>query len=540
MSLEIKVPPVGESITEVTLSRWLKKDGDSVAMDEVIAELESDKATFELTAEKAGTLKTTAKEGDTLAIGAIVASIEEGGAPAPAKETAPAQPAPAPEPVAAPAPAPVPTATATATATATQTSGSLEVKVPPVGESITEVTLSRWLKKDGDQVAMDEAVAELESDKATFELTAEKAGVLKTIAKEGDVLPIGAVVCTIEGAGAATAQAPKAEAPVAPTATATATATSEKTYASGTPSPAAAKILAEKGVDPKSVSGSGVDGRITKGDALGAVTADLVSENPQGGSSKTIPSSTKTEIKSPAETAPKTQDGRERREKMSPLRKTVARRLVAVKNETAMLTTFNEVDMSPIMELRGKYKDKFKEKHGVGLGFMSFFTKAVCEALKEWPAVNARIEGEEIVYSNFADISIAVSAPKGLVVPVIRNADAMSLADIEKAVAGLAAKARDNKLTIDEMTGGTFTITNGGVFGSMMSTPIINSPQSAILGMHNIIERPVAVNGQVVIRPMMYVALSYDHRIIDGRESVSFLVRVKQLLEDPARLLLGV
>jgi len=404
-----------------------------------------------------------------------------------------------------------------------------------VGESITEVTLSRWLKKDGDTVAMDEALAELESDKATFELTAEKAGVLKTIANEGDVLPIGAVVCSIEGAGAAVISAPKA----AETVAATATASSEKTYASGTPSPAAAKILAEKGIDPASIPGNGVGGRITKADALTAVTADLVSEHPQGGGRVPTPPSLKTEVKAP-EAAPKAQDGRERREKMSPLRKTVARRLVAVKNETAMLTTFNEVDMSPIMEIRSKYKDKFKEKHGVGLGFMSFFTKAVCEALKEWPAVGARIEGEEVVYSNFADISIAVSAPKGLVVPVIRNADAMSLAEIEKAVAALAAKARDNKLTIDEMTGGTFTITNGGVFGSMMSTPIINSPQSAILGMHNIIERPVALNGQVVIKPMMYVALSYDHRIIDGRESVSFLVRVKQLLEDPARLLLGV
>ncbi len=525
MSLEIKVPPVGESITEVTLSRWLKKDGDAVAMDEIIAELESDKATFELTAEKAGTLTTVAKEGDTLPIGAIVASISEDGAPAPVKEVAPAQPVAAPVP-AVPAPAP-----------AAEKASSLAIKVPPVGESITEVTLSRWLKKDGDTVAMDEALAELESDKATFELTAEKAGVLKTIAKEGDVLAIGAVVCTIEGAGAAAAAAPVTEP--------TPAASSDKaaSYASGTPSPAAAKILAEKGIDPKAVQGNGVGGRITKGDAISAATVDMVSENPQGGRSKTgapvapaIGAAAK-----PQESAVKVQaPGRERREKMSPLRKTVARRLVAVKNETAMLTTFNEVDMSPIMEIRSKYKDKFKEKHGVGLGFMSFFTKAVCEALKEWPAVGARIEGEEIVYSNYADISIAVSAPKGLVVPVIRNADGMSLAEIEKAVAGLAAKARDNKLTIDEMTGGTFTITNGGVFGSMLSTPIINSPQSAILGMHNIIERPVAVNGQVVIKPMMYVALSYDHRIIDGRESVSFLVRVKQLLEDPARLLLGV
>jgi 2-oxoglutarate dehydrogenase E2 component (dihydrolipoamide succinyltransferase) len=529
MSLAIKVPPVGESITEVTLSSWKKKDGDHVEMDEVIAELESDKATFELTAEKAGTLQTVAKEGDTLAIGAVVANIEEGaGAAAPAaKESAPAA-QPQPE-VVANAPAPAPVATAPAPATG---GGSLEIKVPAVGESITEVTLSRWIKKDGDAVEMDEAIAELESDKATFELTAEKAGTLKTKAKEGDVLPIGAVVCTIEGAGAAQAVQPA----TVPPAVVSATDESPRggapagavTYASGTPSPAAAKILAEKGIDTTLVNGTGVDGRITKGDALGAqAPAAKPAAQP---------------VASTPAAAPATPAGErsEKREKMTSLRKTVAKRLVAVKNETAMLTTFNEVDMQPIMELRGKYKDKFKEKHGVGLGFMSFFTKAVTEALKDWPAVGARIEGEEVVYSNFADISIAVSAPKGLVVPVIRNADTLSLAEIEKEIVVLAGKARENKLTIPEMTGGTFTITNGGVFGSMMSTPILNSPQSAILGMHNIIERPVAVNGQVVIRPMMYLALSYDHRIIDGRESVSFLVRVKQLLEDPARLLLGV
>ncbi|SDI36199.1 2-oxoglutarate dehydrogenase complex dihydrolipoyllysine-residue succinyltransferase [Mucilaginibacter sp. P25] len=517
MSLAIKVPTVGESITEVTLSSWKKKDGDHVEMDEVIAELESDKATFELTAEKAGTLKIVANEGDVLPIGAVVANIEDGGAEV-------AAPAAQPQPeVVANAPAPAPVAAAPAAASA-----SVEIKVPPVGESITEVTLSRWIKKDGDAVAMDEAIAELESDKATFELTAEKAGTLKTIAKEGDVLAIGTVVCIIEGAGAsqptvtpavvsATDESPRGGA----------AAESAKTYASGTPSPAAAKILAEKGVDPKSVSGSGVDGRITKGDALGA----------QAPAAKPAAPAPAAQTAAPV-VASGARD--EKREKMTSLRKTVAKRLVSVKNETAMLTTFNEVDMQPIMELRGKYKDKFKEKHGVGLGFMSFFTKAVTEALKDWPAVGARIEGEEIVYSNFADISIAVSAPKGLVVPVIRNADSMSLAEIEKAIVVLAGKARENKLTIPEMTGGTFTITNGGVFGSMLSTPIINAPQSAILGMHNIIERPVAVNGQVVIRPMMYLALSYDHRIIDGRESVSFLVRVKQLLEDPARLLLGV
>jgi len=405
---------------------------------------------------------------------------------------------------------------------------SLEIKVPPVGESITEVVLSQWLKQDGDVVEMDEVIAELESDKATFELTAEQAGTLRTIAAEGDTLAIGAVVCKIEDGGAAPAKAdaPKAEEKAVVAEDKTSAPVAEKSgesYATGTPSPAAGKILAEKGIDAGSVKGTGIDGRITKDDAVKAEAAKK--EAPKAAS--------------PAVAAPSGSRS-ERREKMSPLRKTVAKRLVSVKNETAMLTTFNEVNMKPIMDLRSKYKDSFKEKFGVGLGFMSFFTKAVTEALKDFPAVNARIEGEEIVYNNFADVSIAVSAPKGLVVPVIRSAESMTLAEIEKSVLALALKARDGKLTIEEMTGGTFTITNGGVFGSMMSTPIINAPQSAILGMHNIIERPIAEKGEVVIRPMMYVALSYDHRIIDGRESVGFLVRVKQLLEDPARLLLGV
>lgn len=410
---------------------------------------------------------------------------------------------------------------------------SLEIKVPPVGESITEVVLSRWIKNDGDVVEMDEVIAELESDKATFELTAEQAGTLKTIAAEGDTLAIGAVVCNIEDGGAAAipkqeGESPKADAPaLAEEATKTegSQQVNKDSYASGTPSPAAGKILAEKGIDTAAVKGTGVDGRITKDDAVKA-EAGKKPEAPKAAAA-------------PVAATPAGARA-ERREKMSPLRRTVAKRLVAVKNETAMLTTFNEVNMKPIMDLRGKYKDQFKEKFGVGLGFMSFFTKAVTVALKEFPAVNGRIEGEELIYNDFADISIAVSAPKGLVVPVIRNAESMSLAEIEKSVLTLALKARDSKLTIEEMTGGTFTITNGGVFGSMMSTPIINAPQSAILGMHNIVERPVAEKGEVVIRPMMYVALSYDHRIIDGRESVGFLVRVKQLLEDPARLLLGV
>jgi 2-oxoglutarate dehydrogenase E2 component (dihydrolipoamide succinyltransferase) len=401
---------------------------------------------------------------------------------------------------------------------------SIEMKIPAVGESITEVTLSKWIKNNGDYVQMDEIIAELESDKATFELTAEKAGVLITKASEGDTIAIGSVVCAIDDKAAATAktatpQIEKAVTTSAPVSEAIKS-NNESTYASGHPSPSAAKILSEKGIDAQAVKGSGKDGRITKEDAQAANTA--------------APKFSVTNTVTPVGTRAM------RSEKMSSLRKTVAKRLVAVKNETAMLTTFNEVDMQAIMDIRAKYKDKFKEKYGVGLGFMSFFTKAVCEALQEFPAVNAQINGEEIIYHHYADISIAVSAPKGLVVPIIKNAESLSLAGIEKAVAELATKARENKLTLEEMTGGTFTITNGGVFGSMMSTPIINAPQSAILGMHNIVDRPVAINGQVVIRPMMYVALSYDHRIIDGRESVGFLVRVKQLLENPERMLLGV
>ncbi len=390
----------------------------------------------------------------------------------------------------------------------------IEIKVPTVGESISEVTVSRWNKKTGDYVEMDELLCELESDKATFELNAEKAGILTTKANEGDTINIGSIICTIDESAAKPAgkeelaPAPKKEneenkTPVKAEAPAT---NNDKPY----PSPAASKILAEKGIDVKEVKGTGKDGRITKGDAMAS-------------SLKTTTNETKTR--------------NERKEKMTSLRKTVSKRLVAVKNETAMLTTFNEVDMKPIMDLRNQFKAQFKEKHGVNIGFMSFFTKAVTVALKQYPAVNAYINGEEIIYHDYCDISIAVSAPKGLVVPVIRNAESLTLAGIESEVARLAGKARDNKLSLEEMTGGTFTITNGGVFGSMMSTPIINAPQSAILGMHNIIERPVVKDGLIVARPMMYLALSYDHRIIDGRESVGFLVKVKQCLENPMLLL---
>lgn len=512
MSLEMKVPTVGESITEVTIGQWFKKDGDQVAMDEVICELESDKATFELTAEQAGTLRIKAQEGDTLEIGAVICVIEDGAAVSAAPAQAPASQA--------------------AVSSSSKTGEVKEMIVPTVGESITEVTLASWLKADGDYVELDEIIAEVDSDKATFELPAEATGILRHVAKEGDTLEIGGLICKIEvvegGAPVQTA-APAA----APAASASEAPSGSQTYATGHASPAAAKIIAEKGLNPADIAGSGKDGRITKEDALTAQPKPQAA--PQAASKSPAP---KTEEAAPA---PRVFGSREsRREKMSSLRRTVSRRLVSVKNETAMLTTFNEVNMAPIMELRKKFKDQFKEKHGVNLGFMSFFTKAVCVALQEWPAVNAMIDGNEIVYNDFCDISIAVSAPKGLVVPVIRNAESMSFEQIEKEVVRLATKARDNKLSIEEMTGGTFTITNGGIFGSMMSTPIINAPQSAILGMHNIVERPVAENGQVVIRPMMYLALSYDHRIIDGRESVSFLVRVKQLLEDPTRLLFGV
>ncbi len=401
----------------------------------------------------------------------------------------------------------------------------IEVKVPAVGESITEVVIAAWLKKDGDIVKMDEAICSIESDKATLEISAPKAGKLKILSAEGATVKIGDKVAEVDetaSAGAAAPAAPVAEAPkVTNTATPVASPQpSDKAY----PSPSAAKILAEKGVDAASVAGSGKDGRITKGDALSAqAPAPKVEHSMAQLVKETISQSFGRDVK---------------REKMSNLRKTIARRLVEAKNTTAMLTTFNEVDMSAVMELRKKYKDAFKEKHGVGLGFMSIFTRAACQAAKMFPAVNAQIDGTDIIYHNYADIGVAVSTPKGLVVPVVRNAESMSLAQIESKIVELAGRARDGKLTIDEMTGGTFTITNGGVFGSMLSTPIINIPQSAILGMHNIVERPVAVNGQVVIRPVMYIALSYDHRIVDGRESVGFLKAIKEMVEDPARMLL--
>ena len=402
---------------------------------------------------------------------------------------------------------------------------AIELKVPSPGESINEVQISRWLKADGDFVEKDEEIAEIDSDKATLSLVAEADGVLKIMAAEGATVAVGSVVASIDETAPRPAGAAKPV--VKESAPAPVVAKTDGGYAEGHPSVAAKKLMEEHAVPASAVQPSGKDGRITKGDVLNAIAAGPA---PAVTPAKAAPS--------PALAVPVASGSREQqREKMTMLRKKVAQRLVAVKQSTAMLTTFNEVDMSAVMNVRKQYKDIFKEKHGVSLGFMSFFTKAVCEALKAFPAVNAQIDGDEIVYHHYCDIGIAVSAPKGLMVPVLRNAEGMSLAEIEGGIGALAAKARDSKLSIEEMTGGTFTITNGGVFGSMMSTPIINPPQSAILGMHNIVERPVAINGKVEIRPIMYLALSYDHRIIDGRESVGFLVKVKQMIEDPIKLL---
>jgi 2-oxoglutarate dehydrogenase E2 component (dihydrolipoamide succinyltransferase) len=391
----------------------------------------------------------------------------------------------------------------------------LEMKVPSPGESITEVEIAQWLVADGDYVEKDQAIAEVDSDKATLELPAEVSGTISLKAEEGDAVAVGAVVCHIDTEGEApeggavassSSEAPKAETPQP--------AVSETTpsYATQTPSPAARKIIAEKGMDAAAIQGTGRGGRITKEDAVKAV--------PSMG------------------TQPDWGDRNQDRSKLSMLRRKVAERLVAAKNETAMLTTFNEADMAPIFDLRKKHKDAFLEKHGLKLGFMSFFTKAVVRALKLYPDVNSMMDGDYKIAYDYCDISVAVSGPKGLMVPVVRNAETLSFAGVEQEIGRLAVKAREGKITVDDMTGGTFTISNGGVFGSMLSTPIINPPQSGILGMHNIIERPVAVNGEVVIRPMMYLALSYDHRIIDGRESVGFLVAIKEALEDPLTILM--
>lgn len=439
---------------------------------------------------------------------------------------------------------------------------AVDVKVPNIGESVTEVTISGWTKQEGDYVEMDEVICEIESDKATFELNAEDDGVLHIAVDEGETVSVGDKVASIDTEVEAPAKseskdsgdAAQAEQPASEQEEAAASAEPEgkKTYATGTPSPAAKKLLDENGVKAEDVKGTGKDGRITKEDVQKAIAAKSEPSKKESDANQEAPAK-----EEPAQTPEKDQSeelgeapqpkshgvSREsRKEKMTTLRKTIANKMVSAKNETAMLTTFNEVDMTNLMDLRKKYKDPFKEKYDVNLGFMSFFAKAVCLAAQEFPSVNAKILDEEatIQYHDYVDLGIAVSTPRGLVVPNIRNAESMSFDEIESSVVHFAKKARDNKIGIDEMQGGTFTITNGGIFGSMLSTPILNTPQSAILGMHNIVERPVAINGEVAIRPIMYLALSYDHRLVDGKESVSFLYRIKDYIEDPTRLLLGV
>ena len=545
MKFDVVIPQVGESITEVVIAQWLKADGDFVEADELICEIESDKASFEIPAEKSGVLAQKAKEGDTVAVGGSIATIDTEATNQSSDSQKDSVPESKPQQsndksLTAEKETPPPPASK-----GTNASGKkFDLKVPQVGESISEVTIAAWLKPDGATVAAGDLVAEIESDKASFEIPTENAGILKHRVAEGETVQIGVVIAEVSGSGeqrsaAATDSKEKSDPAAAaekPENVGTKTAPNQQEgHGSKTRiTPLAKHILDDAGLQATTVEGSGPGGTITRDDALYAVRRTR--ENGAPKESSTMPSKA---TQSPANDSLKGKRG-ERREKLSSLRRTIARRLVTVKNETAMLTTFNEVDMSEVKNLRSAYKESFKEKHGVGLGFMSFFTRAVCLALQEWQAVNASIDDNYIIYHDYCDISIAVSTPKGLVVPVIRNAESLSMAGIEKEVVNLATKARDGKLTIDEMTGGTFTLTNGGVFGSLMSTPIINAPQSAILGMHKIEDRPVAIGGQVVIRPMMYLALSYDHRIIDGRESVSFLVRVKELLENPSRMLLEI
>ena len=502
---DIVVPTLGESVTEATVGKWLKAAGEPVAKDDVLVELETDKVAVEVSAEEAGTLsEIVANEGDTVEIGALLGRL--GGANG-AAASAPAASTPAPAPAAA-APAP---------AAASSGGASVDVTVPSMGESVAEGTIASFLKQVGDSVAKDETIAEIETDKVALEVPATADGVISEwLVAEGDGVTPGAVIARISagaGASAAPAAAPAAPAPSpAPAATG-----GDRPVA-----PSVRRISAEAGVDPASIPGTGRDGRATKADALAYVNTPKAA-------------AAAAEAKPARELGP-----REERVRMTRLRQTIARRLKEAQDTAAMLTTFNDVDMSAVMTLRKSYKDAFLEKHGVKLGFMGFFAKAIVSALKEIPAVNAEIDGTDIIYKNHYDIGMAVGTDRGLVVPVIRDCDQLSLAGIEAELGNVAKKARDGTLSIADMQGGTFTITNGGVYGSLMSTPILNPPQSGVLGMHRIEQRPVAVDGQVVIRPMMYLALSYDHRIVDGKEAVTFLVRVKEALEDPERMLLDV
>ncbi|MFC5344977.1 2-oxoglutarate dehydrogenase complex dihydrolipoyllysine-residue succinyltransferase [Brevundimonas staleyi] len=511
---DILTPALGESVSEATIAKWSKKVGDPVKKDEVLVELETDKVSLEVVAPVDGTLGDIKfGEGDTVTPGAILGSVTEGAAGAKPAAAAPA-PAPAAKAEAAPAAAPA-------------AASSVEIKIPVMGESVAEGAVGKWSKKTGDAVKKDEILVEIETDKVALEIASPADGVLTITVDEGATVTPGQVIGSVSGSGAAAAPAAAPAAP-APAASANAGSAQIANQASGaTLSPAVQRVVAENNLDPKAIAATGPKGNITKGDALAAIGAAVA---PAASASTPAPVQ-------PA-AAPRPDQPREERVKMTRLRQTIARRLKESQNTAAQLTTFNEVDMTNVMALRNQYKEAFEKAHGVKLGFMSFFTKAVVAALKEIPAVNAEIDGTDIIYKNHYDIGVAVGTDKGLVVPVLRDADVLSLAGIEKGIGALGKAARDGDLTLDQLQGGTFTITNGGTYGSLMSTPILNAPQSGILGMHNIVQRPMAVNGQVEIRPMMYIALSYDHRIVDGKEAVTFLVRVKQLLEDPARALL--
>ncbi len=499
MATEIRVPTLGESVTEATIAQWYKKKGEAVNADEPLVELETDKVTVEVPAPASGTLdEVVVKEGETVEVGTLLGNIAEG---AGAASAAPAEPAPA----------------------AAGSSGNgaaaelVDIVVPSAGESVTEAMVGEWQVKVGDFVKVDDILVELETDKAAQDLPAPVSGTIAEIlADTGADVEVGALLARIQpGEGGAPAAAAASATPAASSAGKT----------EMPPAPSASKMMAENNISADQVAGSGKRGQVLKGDVIHAIASGVSAEAPAPAVSVRAPS-------------PATDEAREERVRMTKLRQTIARRLKDAQNTAAMLTTYNEVDMGPVMDLRKQYKELFEKKHSVKLGFMGFFTKAVCHALKEVPAVNAEIDGTDIIYKNFCHVGVAVGTDKGLVVPVVRDADQMSIAEIEKEIGNLGRKARDGKLGMDDMMGGTFTISNGGVYGSLMSSPILNAPQSGILGMHKIQERPMAVNGQVVIRPMMYLALSYDHRIVDGKEAVTFLVRVKESLEDPQRLVL--
>ncbi|MBW4961292.1 2-oxoglutarate dehydrogenase complex dihydrolipoyllysine-residue succinyltransferase [Sulfitobacter sp. CW3] len=500
MTSEVRVPTLGESVTEATVATWFKKPGDQVEVDEMLCELETDKVTVEVPSPIAGTLADiVAAEGETVGVDALLANISEGGEKPATKQEKPA----------AAAKVEAPTAGGDA----------IDVMVPTLGESVTEATISTWFKKVGDTVEADEMLCELETDKVSVEVPAPAAGTLTEILfQEGATVEANGKLAVIaQGAGGVAAPAPKADAPAAASAA----------PASGDieDAPSAKKAMAEAGITRDQVTGTGRDGRVMKDDVAKAVAAGTAA-------AKSAPAAAPRAPSAPQDAS------REERVKMTRLRQTIAKRLKDSQNTAAMLTTYNEVDMTEIMALRNEYKDLFLKKHGVKLGFMSFFTKACIHALHEVPEVNAEIDGTDVVYKNYVNMGIAAGTPTGLVVPVIKDAQDMSFATIEKSIGEMGAKARDGKLSMAEMQGGTFTISNGGVYGSLMSSPILNPPQSGILGMHKIQDRPMAINGQVVIRPMMYLALSYDHRIVDGKGAVTFLVRVKEALEDPRRLLM--